>query len=107
MERVVVGRWAMAFAASVALAGFGMGDARAQSSGDAGLGCKQITDQFDQQNAIVKEKNDDRAQLQNARPDPGARDPEIQERLDDIAAGKATARANTLLALGRQKKCFR
>ena len=80
------------------------GGAQAQ---DASLTCAQLTDQVGAQNAIIKEKNEDKADLQSARPDPGAADPEIRERLDDIAANKATARATSLVALGRQKKCFK
>ncbi len=81
---------------------------RAQTSpADAALTCQQIADGVNHQNAIIKQKNEDKSELQSARPDPGAADPAIQERLDDIAANKATTRANTLVALGRQKKCFR
>ncbi len=98
--------WAAFVLAACIMVWGGAMPALAQSA-DASLSCPQLLDQVNQQNAIIKAKSDDKAQLQSARPDPGAADPEIQERMDDIAANKATTRANALLAVGRQKKCFK
>jgi hypothetical protein len=85
------------------LAGFG---ARAMAQ-DASMSCQQLADAVKAQNAIIKDAMDDQATLQNSRPDPGDRDPAIGERLDQMKADKATARAKTLVALGRQKQCFK
>ena len=84
---------------------FAAAGSRAQS--DAAMSCQQLSDAVNQQNATIKQANDDLTQLQNARPDPGEADPAIAERKDQIAADRATKRANELVAAGRQRQCFK
>jgi hypothetical protein len=79
--------------------------ARAQS--DEAMSCEQLTAAVNVQNDKIKSAEEDKQALASRSGSPGDADPAIKQRLDEIASDKATARAKTLVALGRQKKCFR
>ena len=79
----------------------------AHAQSDDAMSCAQLTAAVGVQNDKIKSAQEDKQALMNKSGDPGSADPAIRERLDEIASDKATARANTLVALGRQKKCFR
>ncbi len=71
--------------------------------GDAALSCAQIASQIGEQNAIVKHAT--RIAKLHANEDEGTTaSPEVTQANSDAAA--ASARSQTLLGVGRSKKCF-
>ena len=77
--------------------------AGAFAQSDAALTCPQIESQINAQNAIVKHAQ--RIAKLHANEDTGTTtDPEVTQANSDAA--EASTRAQTLLKLGRAKKCF-
>ena len=77
--------------------------AGALAQNDAALTCPQITSQIDSQNAIVKHAQ--RIAKLHANEDTGTTvDPEVTQANSDAA--DASTRAQSLLKIGRSKKCF-
>ncbi len=73
-------------------------------AGDAALTCPQITSQVAQQNAAIKHAQ--RIAKLHANEDEGTTaSPDVTEANNEASA--AQSRAQTLLTLGRSKKCFR
>ena len=95
-----------AFAAG-ALAAFVLADATAARAQDATMTCPQITQAVAEQNAIIQQQAKISADLASARADPGDADPAIAQQKSRIKSDRATKRASQLVALGRQKHCFK
>lgn len=98
-----------AIALLVAASGLAPAEARdpASQPGDGAMTCPQLVDAINQQNAEMKKQHDRYDYLMNKPVDAGDADPKPLERLAQIKADKAKSRADALLAVGQEKKCFK